>query len=163
VTYSSGSGGGLDTSRDVRELILDRIKDILTTLKEDGTFVRVYRNTNEIPEDARPAAVLIDGPEVAKESDPNNSGMAPRSITAMPQIAVLEDSHPEDLGTTLNLLRRHVIYAIQSDNELRDLSLNGNGVVYTGCEPIIANGRLLEGTLVLTFAIPYLLRISDLA
>lgn len=149
---------------DTREDIAVRLKELLDAMLTAGDFVRVYRNTTELPENARPAAVLFDGNEQALDDGSKlRLGTAPKRVIMRPHILLALASQPDTVGTELNGLRRKLVYAIQGDSELQALSLNTSGVSYEGCEAFVANGRMIEGTLVLHFAITYNLRHSDLA
>lgn len=149
---------------DVREEIVLRLKALLDEMVDDALLIRAYRNTSELPEDARPAAVLFDGGEqTIDDGGKSRLGTAPKRVTLRPHILLCLAAGPETVGSELNVLRKTLIYAIQGDATLQALSLNSSGVSYEGCEAFVANGRMIEGTLVLHFAITYNLRHADLA
>ena len=54
-------------------------------------------------------------------------------------------------------MRAKVIKAVQTDAQLAALTLNGNGVLYLGCETNLERGREAEAEFAVFFAIPYLL------
>lgn len=149
---------------DVRETILLRLKALLD-LEADGTglLARAYRNTNELPEQSRPCGVLFDGAEEAADQDHKRHGNSPRRITMRPQILLLVSEQPENVGAALSAVRAALMYRLLDDTELNGLSLNGEGIVYEGCTPFIQSGRVIEGTMLLSFSILYLLKPADLA
>ncbi len=60
-------------------------------------------------------------------------------------------------------MRAEAIYQLTHDATLQALTVNDDDVVYQGAQALFEDGRRVEGVLILTFVITYLLRPSDLA
>ena len=150
---------------DRREAILARLLAILETVS--GVQVAV-RNRGDLPADKRPAVVILDGDEVARDQPPASRGQltaAPSIIDLTPEIYVLMDLRGpanEGTGEDMNVLRRLILIAIMNDETLREL-LGANGdITYIGCETDMASGRSLEGQMHLMLTFAYVLRPSEL-
>lgn len=146
---------------DVRETILLRLMTVFGTV---AGVTKVLRNADEINELMRPAIILFDGSEDAREEEQprNRSITPPRIVTMTPDVLVLMGDAAADIGSTVNVMRARIIKAVLTDTTLAALTLNGNGVIYLGCETNLERGRETEAELNLSFAIPYLLKPSAL-
>lgn len=145
---------------DRREAILARLVEIATGIEG---IAKVYRNKDEIPEKSRPAIVIWDADESADDSDPTGRPVgAPRRVGMTPEIYILLGSSPEDIGTSINLIRSRVIAAIYSDATLKGLTVNGEGIRYEGCATALSRGRSMEGEMGLSFTFTYLLSHAEL-
>ncbi len=145
---------------DRREMILERLLAILDAIPGSNA---AFRNKTDIAEGTRPCIVLIDGDEDAEGRDSNRAGRAPRRVHMHPQIYILAGGQAEDIGTTLNEMRAAAIYELTHDVTLQALTVNADDVVYEGAQSLIEDGRRVEGVIVLSFSITYLLRPGDLA
>jgi hypothetical protein len=147
---------------DKRELILVRLLKIA-----QATFGanRAFRNTEEIPEEARPACLIHDGSEEAAESDPQRPrGRAGVRIVSMtPEIAILLGDDPDNVGAALNAKRAALMVAIEDDTTLVSYLLNSDGLRYQAWATNLESGRQTEAIGFLSYELTYLLKTSDLA
>lgn len=149
---------------DKRELILDRLKTLLALpVAGGGPALKCYRNRANMPENARPAVVVMDADESADEAAFNKGRPAngPNLVGMTPEIAIYETGQREEIGTKLNALRLRVIKAILNDADLAELVADGD-IRYEGMATDLAEGRRMEGVASLQFTFTYALKPSKL-
>src|ERR1700753_1714667 len=100
----------------------------------------VVRNRGELPAAIRPAVVLLDGNETARDSPPQERGR----LTAAPNLV---DMSPE-------------IYVVMDQRETKNDRIGETK--YLGCDTDMASGRSMEGQLFLRFTFTYVLKPSEL-
>lgn len=147
---------------DRREEILQRLVEIAGGV---SGIVKVARNTTEFPEQLRPAAIVFDGGEESPESLNPPRGRSTdqsRIVVMSPQIVILLGEDEANVGTEINALRARFLHAVQTDTALAALTFNGLGVFYLGCDTNLDSGRATEAEMSFSYAIPYVLRFSEL-
>jgi hypothetical protein len=170
------------TTTDRRELILERVYDLLSelTIPILGGPVpakitsipagNIVRNQNELDKAKVPGIILLDGDEV---KDPRQQrperGMVengvPDSIMRMtPEIYVVldvRDRTNENVGEDLNAARLAILGAVLPDLTLQSI-VGGNGnIVYDGCVTDLAKNRQMKGQLGISITFNYPLIWSD--
>jgi hypothetical protein len=109
--------------------------------------------------------VIYDGDEVSSDADPDNTRPtnAPRRVTMQPAIEIAFGDLPENIGTSINVMRAALIKAICTDATIIGLVLDRFGTRYLGCVMGGAGlGRSQEATMLLNFAFTYALRPDEL-
>jgi hypothetical protein len=148
---------------DRREEILLRLLSLAAAVEG---IVKTARNTTEFPEQLRPAAVLFDGGEGAPEemNPPRGRSIdASRVMVMTPQLVILLGEDEANVGSEINVLRARLLRTIQTDTTLAALTFKGVGVAYLGCDTNLDAGRGTEAEMSFSYAIPYVLRFSELA
>lgn len=143
---------------DRREQILNRIFSILSSIRGVNTVVR---NVDEIPEQARPCLVLIDGDE-ARSDTSRGLGMQPVIIHMAPIIAIGFSAKPEDVGGGANGLRAKILPALLGDAELGSLATPNGRIQYNGANGKLSQGSLMACDMQLLFSLSYPLDPADL-
>lgn len=146
---------------DAREAILARIYKILQGIKD---FKTVARNLDELPESARPCAVLIDGDEVRSDTSEGRG----RQVVVMnmtPVISIGVSSSPDEIGADVNALRAKVLPAILGDATLLQLigKESRGRILYDGVNGRLSHGSLMASDIQLNFSIFYLLNPETLS
>jgi hypothetical protein len=141
---------------DNRELILARMLAILEGLRDDGLFAFVGRNDIITAESKLPCALLLDGDETTNESGfgRNRPAHSPHVITMMPEVYILVNGDPAEVGEALNAYRQHVLYALLNDSTLANLVYN-NDIRYEGAQSGLALGRSMAGEMGLNISLAY--------
>lgn len=149
-------------AEDKREAILTQIKAILDQAMGDG---KSFRNKIEVPENARPASVLLDADETKEDAkDTALRGRPPEGamiVMMSPEIFILCAGASEEVGQLLNAERVKIVKAILTDATLQGLCHNKE-IRYEGFTTAMATGRSMEGQARLHFTIPYVLRPNKL-
>lgn len=151
---------------DRREEILARLLEILGTI---SLVQVVVRNRGELPSAKRPAIVLLDGDEVARESVPQQRGrltLAPNLVDLTPEIyAIMDQREPANdrIGEDMNALRVEIIRTISTDATLASILGSNGEIKYEGCITDMASGRSMEGQMHIRMTFTYALRVSDLS
>ena len=148
---------------DNRELILQRLEAILTTLA-DGTMIRVYRDRAEFDHTELPAYVLLDGIETTGVRGADRRG--PQIMLLTPQIFYVpqptETQFNVGVGPDLSEMRVAMIKTIMQDSDLSDL-LGSNGYAeYRGMETDMQTGAEVKGQFRMDFAFAYVLNFNKL-
>jgi len=139
---------------DRREEILSRL---ITVCQVDG-IRKVIRNQLSPGEDILPAVAVLEGDELADETDPvTRPANAPRRVMMTPEIVILLGDLPEDVGTSINTIRAAIIKAVVNDSGLLGLVINNHAIRYLGSATELAYGRTMEATMALKFAFTYVL------
>jgi hypothetical protein len=146
---------------DKREAILQRLIEIAAAVPG---VITVVRNQDELSEHARPAIAVFDGDEAADErfDQPAHPGRAPNLIEMTPEILILLGALPEQIGTALNELRAWLVKAVLMDAQLTALVGANGRVRYVGCSTHLGQGRSMEGSMGVQFALAYVLRPEQL-
>lgn len=137
---------------DKREQILARLETVLTALPG---YKVVTRNAQNLPEQVRPAIVILDSDEEVLQHSASPSARAITMVKMTPQIFVLDDGRSTEIGTTMNAHRAAVIKAVATDTELRTLCGTNGSVQYESCITGLASGRSLEGEMGVYFSFVY--------
>jgi len=140
---------------DKRELILSRLHDVLKTIVPEG---RCFRNQVDFPEGS-PTILLLDADESPDSNRAPTSGRPPTGacvVALTPEIHILVDGKPKDVGPRLNALRRDIIKAVLTDNSLAEFCMSGE-LRYEGFASGFAAGRSFEGQGVVSFSFVYAL------
>lgn len=154
---------------DKRELILDRMFDILNAVPQllDYSEHSCFRDRGVLEDDKRPAIVLLDGVENVKNSVERRGRVAlsPTVMTLLPQIFVVlklrKTNTNAGVGPELSAFRLAVINAIGTDKQLIDLCGPNGQISLRRVETDMQSGSTLEGQLRLDFAIDYVLDPSE--
>lgn len=155
---------------DVREAILELIK---TTLESPSLpdIVSVVRNKGELPQEKRPAIIVLDGDERSR-SDNNRSGRGNSSPNIMEMTVEVfvtlgqrnpkTDAEGDNVGTILNGYRATIIKRLLEDLDLQALCGPSGSVTFAGTTTDLARGRPMAGEMGLSFRVNYVLKVSDL-
>jgi hypothetical protein len=128
----------------------------------------VVRNRGELPAAIRPAVVLLDGNETARDSPPQERGRltaAPNLVDMSPEIYVVMDQREpknDRIGEDMNAMRMAILKAIMTDEPLIAVLGSNGDIKYLGCDTDMASGRSMEGQLFLRFTFTYVLKPSEL-
>lgn len=147
-----------------REQIMQRLLAVCDAIATDysGTLY-VFRNRKSISRDEQPALILLEGDELADQDDRNKHYNAPRRVTMTPSIHISITETDSELGELMNELHALVIDAVLLDSQLKDLTLQKNGVQYIGSALGTVEGARQLGELDIGFAIPYIMRPGELS
>jgi hypothetical protein len=143
---------------DRREQILARIFTILSGIRGVNLVVR---NVDEIPEQARPCLVLIDGDETRSLTS-RGLGMQPVIVDMVPVIAIGVSAKSEDIGGDANSLRAKILPALLGDAQLDTLATPNGRLQYNGANGKLSQGRLMACDIQLLFSLSYPLDPADL-
>ena len=154
--------------RDIREAILVRNIEILTTLAE-GTDIKVWRDRAEFDEKLEtfpgsrvlkdlPCYTMLDGIETKSMGSSDRRG--PQLMLLQPQIFYVPVPTPnplnEGMGPQLSTFRIKIIKAIMQDGQLQDLVRNNGYIEYRGMETDMQTGAEVKGQFRMDFAFAYL-------
>lgn len=141
---------------DVREALLARLVVLLGGLVG---IDRVSRNVLVDDDNNQHRITIMEGDEVAAETDPvNRPPTAPRVVHMQPQILISAQAKSTEVGSDLSTIRGKIIKAIAADSDLIALTLNGRGGRYVGMESDLAFARAMSGQMALKFEFTYVLR-----
>lgn len=145
-------------SRDVRELILQRITELLVVRGISSSA----RNAGGFSDGAAlPGVILFDGDEMARDLPTGRGGRSPYAVTMHPIIQITAQGDDSAIGSTLNDLRLRIMAAVLQDAELAGLSADGVGVRYQETLTRFTPGRAMQGDMVIRFSILYYVIPSD--
>jgi len=150
---------------DRREQVLSALFTVLQSVS--GVKVAV-RNRGELPPAIRPAVVLLDGDETARDGVPQERGRltaAPNLVDMSPEIYVVMDQREpknEHIGEDMNAMRMAILKAITTAAPLIAILGSNGDIKYGGCATDMASGRSMEGQLSLRFTFTYVLKPSEL-
>jgi len=150
---------------DRREQVLSALFTLLQAV--DNVHV-VVRNRGELPAAIRPAVVLLDGDETARDGVPQERGRltaAPNLVDMSPEIYVVMDQREpknERIGEDMNAMRMAILKAITTAAPLIAILGSNGDIKYNGCATDMASGRSMEGQLSLRFTFTYVLKPSEL-
>jgi len=138
---------------DHRELILSRLVAVLAAVPG---VVLAARNRDGLSDRQRPAIVLLDADETARDGEPRGrSGPSPQIVDMTPELYILLGSTPAAVGSELNALRALVIEAVTTDATLLSLTGRNGRIRYDGCATGLARGRTMEGEMGVSFTFSY--------
>jgi hypothetical protein len=141
---------------DRRQQALDRLEAILGSVPD---IAEVFHNRGDIPEDKRPAAVLLDGPErVETTVRGGRPGSSPVLVTMTPQIFFeMPAPNPQNdgVGESLNAIRVNALKLILTDETLHEILTTNGYVRYLGMESDLVTGRAMQGESELKIALTY--------
>lgn len=153
---------------DKREQILVRIQEIMVEAKTGAGILTSVRNRGALPNDKRPATVLLDGDEREANVTPftradQYGGTRPRLMRMLPELyVIMDEGRPTgltadaiNLGTLLNEKRIKLSNAICNDAALIALLGPNGGIFYNGCVTDLKSGSALTGQMRLDFAYNY--------
>lgn len=143
---------------DKREQILSRLQVVCRTV---SGIVEVFRNHDEISERQKPCILILDADEQADERDPQRHPNI-RVVSMTPEIYIMLQAIPADVGTALNGYRADLLAAIFGDATLRGYTLNEKGVRYEGCATGLARGRAMEASMGVSISFTYALDTREL-
>src|SRR5262245_43347308 len=140
---------------DRREAILDRIFQIL----DDVSGIPAYRNYGNLNVTLRPALVLLDGTEEARDDlrgrgRPSNT---PNLVILRPEIyiALRPEVGSSTIGQDLNALRATILREILTDDTVANLHGRNGEVFYAGCITDLAEGEKMDGLMSILLQITY--------
>lgn len=135
---------------DRREMILARIKEVLAAI-EHPAAANVFRARGGVPRDKRPAICLLSGRE--RPVLTHEAAEAPSLMALSPQIIVqlrvptVDEAEQTDIE--LSALRILVMDAIESDEDLRELTGPNGRIEHKGHETDMELGSPMEGQMAL--------------
>jgi hypothetical protein len=140
---------------DRREAILSRIFALLDSV----SGIPAYRNRGNVLVDKRPALVLLDGIEDARD-DLRGRGRpshTPNVIIMRPEIyiALRPQLDNEGVGEELNALRGAILKLILTDATLAGLHTRNGEIFYNGCLTDLAQNEPMDGLMSLLLLIAY--------
>ncbi len=145
---------------DTRELILVRIKAVLTTLAGDDIFV--WRDRAEFDDTELPAYVLLDGDENKSAGASDRKG--PQINLLLPQIFYVPQPTENQLnvgvGEDLSAKRVAMLKAIMLDGELQDLTGVNGYIEYRGMQTDMQTGGEVKGQLRFDFAFAFVFNVT---
>lgn len=146
---------------DTREAILSRLFAVIGTV---AAVAAVGRNVEDVPGLARPAIILRDGAEDFFDKPETERRSRVQRMQMTPGLMILAGADSSSVGFLLNTLRARLIVAVVGDAELWGLVSQRNGEIrYGGCERLPASPESKEGRMEVSFALTYVLRLSDLS
>lgn len=145
---------------DRREAILARLAVLAGTIPGIRSGVR---NPLELSERNRPAIAILDADELVEVDQVTGRANRGAAIVSMtPDVFILLQDAPADVGTSLNAFRRLWIKAVMTDSELASLTGNNGEIRYEGCVTGLSRGRQMEGEVSVQIAFRYPLILSEL-
>ncbi len=146
---------------DKREQILSAIFEVLQGVTG---FESCVRNRDQLPNEKRPALILLDGDEEARRDADGRGrvGSSPNRVTMKPEIYIVFDTRKprnENLGEDLNAARASVLKALI---EAPSIAVLCESIFYGGCITDLAKGRVMEGQVGLAIEFTYFLKFSEL-
>lgn len=146
--------------KDRRELILSRLMEIGVALPG---IESAFRNSDTVPDKARPAFLLSDGDEFSTDADRaaqlQKSGIYLTTMT--PMITLFASGSTDTMEKTLSDIRVELAYAVCSDLTIKALTGTNGNIRYNGCRTSDEFGRRLEGELRVDFEFTYPFRIGE--
>ena len=137
-----------------RELILRRLVEIASSLQGVES---VWRNSDTIPKDARPAILINDGDEFSSEADRaaqlQKSGIF---ITVMaPEITIFSTGATVEMERPLSDISVALVSAIWGDSTINSLTGTNGSFRYNGCATMDSFGQRLEGEMKVNLEFTY--------
>lgn len=159
---------------DRRERILTRMEELLQGVcTQLGGWIYA-RNRGELPDEMRPALILLDADEAVGLPVQLNQARGqlrtpPMIMEMRPQLfAVLKDREPKNLlvGTDLLTARRLILPlllpSLLTDDTLKSLVGSNGFIRYEGLLTDLATGRSMRGECQFNFVFGYVLRLDEL-
>ena len=138
-----------------REEILAR----LATILPDVTGVNYFlHNDLSVPSTSEklPCVVMFDGDEQAEESSfgRKRPAIAPNIIYMTPEVYLVLENNPGDVGTSLNAIMHRIVSTVLTDDQLLGLAHDGD-IRYEGLTSALSLGRSMEGEMGINLTIAY--------
>lgn len=147
---------------DTRELILVRIKAILTEVATDG--ISVYRDRAEFDVTELPAYALLDGDEGKGAGSSDRKG--PQINVLSPQIFYVPQPTENQLnigvGEDLSAKRVLLLRAIMGDGVLQDLTGTNGYIEYRGMQTDMQTGGEVKGQFRMDFAFAFVFNVTKI-
>lgn len=144
---------------DKREAILARLAELCAGLTG---IVSVKRNVLDVPFLERPAIVVQDGSEERLDGPASENRSGVQRLELNPQLWLLIRGAAEDAGPLMSLFRARILYAVTTDQTLRDLTGTVGGIRYEGATVSEPSAETKEPRMDLNFTFTYTLAMSDL-
>lgn len=153
--------------QDKREMILQRMLEILASIAAIGDAPTIHRNRGEVPPELLPALVLLDGREVIRVSTSGKGGiLAPTVFTLHPQVFVVlrptVDPTNTGIGELLSDYRVKLLKAFKDDDSLIAMLGTNGEINYLGHETDMQTGSTMLGQMQMMFSLNYVLNPNDL-
>jgi hypothetical protein len=121
--------------------------------------MKAFRNETNLSKGDLPCAVLLDGEENGRDSDPvGRTAATPRLMDMTPEVQFHLEARAADVGTRLNALRLKANDTITEDTILLALTLNDRGARYLGSRTVVVRGERVEGAIGCGFSFAYVLK-----
>src|SRR5262245_61556668 len=152
-------------ARDVRELILQRLKAILESV--EGT-TSTWRDRQDVDPSQTPTLILLDGNESKRTSTAGggHTRMPPAVVEMTPQIWVQlkprTDADNPGVGEELSEWRVKILKAIFNDSQLAMLQGENGELEYRGVRTDMEIGAIMVGNCVIELALTYLFDPDDM-
>jgi hypothetical protein len=149
---------------DKREQLLAQMFVVLTAIPG---VVNSFRNRGELPEDKRPAIVLLDGTEEVRPPQNVKGGarlLGPIMCSLKPQVfALLVPDGPQNTGKgqELSAFRMQILKAVLTDPTLKALCGTNGSITYDSMSTDMQTGSSMEGQLQINFTLAYVLNPND--
>jgi len=151
--------------RDLRELILQRLKAILDGV--DGART-VWRDRDDVPPDGTPTLILLDGRE-RKLTATAGGGRRRMPLVEMEltpqvwiQIQPRTDVTNPGVGEELSGWRQKILSAVFNDGELAGLQGENGQLQYLGCQTDMEIGSDVIGNMLVDISLTYLFDPDDM-
>jgi hypothetical protein len=152
-------------ARDVRELILQRLKAILESI--DGT-VSTWRDRQDVDPKDTPTLILLDGSESKRTTTAGggHTRMPPAVMEMTPgiwvQVKPRTDADNPGVGEELSAWRVKILRAIFNDAQLAVLQGENGELEYRGVRSDMEIGAIMVGNEVIQLALTYLFDPDDM-
>jgi hypothetical protein len=152
--------------RDVRELILKRLKGILDEV--DGAET-TWRDREDVKPEQTPTLILLDGSETKRTTTVGggHTRMPPAVMEMTPQIWVQlpppTDAANPGVGEALSAWRVKLLKAIFNDAQLAALQGENGELEYRGTRTDMEYGSIMLGNIILELTLTYLFDPDDMA
>lgn len=122
------------------------------------------RNTTNFSEKNLPALAALDGDEEVDQGKQHPSGKAPWLIlTLLPEFYVQVQGTAAEVGPLLSGFRAEIINRVRTDATLQTIVTADHGKIrYLGYETDLGVGRMVQGQMLVKFALDYPQRLSEL-
>lgn len=144
---------------DKREAILARLVELCASITG---IVSAGRNLLDVPLLQRPAIVVQDGSEERLDSAASDNRSGVQRLELTPQLWLLVRGAAADAGPLMSLFRARILYAVTTDQTLRDLTGAVGGIRYEGATVSEPSAETKEPRMDLNFTFTYALALSDL-
>ena len=139
-----------------REALHVQLLTVLDGLKASDGVALVERNrVHDLPEDARPALVLVDGDESAPEPGRETRAGAVQLVTVRVGVLGFVRGPSATIGSDLNSLLAAVQAAVATDTGLHQLLGPNGAATFDGVDVDFAQGRQTEAGFLATWQIRY--------
>jgi hypothetical protein len=160
IVYSFWKKSDMAQLKDRRELILSRLMEIGVALPG---IEAAFRNSDTVPEKARPAFLLSDGDEFSTDADREAQiqRVGIYKTTMTPAITLFASGSTDTMEKTLSDIRVELVNAVCTDETIKSLTHPTGNVRYNGCRTSDEFGRRLEGELRVDFEFTYPFKVGE--